>query len=122
MKLVIFLCLAVLSLYAIDKNDFAYKKNIELYKEHGLVKLELSPDIYKGLVHSDLSDMGVFDAEGRVMPSEVSTTMHKLRKETKRPLPFVSFDVLKTDTNQQLRFEYEGAKVEMLSTKQKRSE
>jgi len=122
MRLVIFLCLAVFSLQAIEKNDFAYMKSLELSKDKGLIKIELSPEIYKGLVHSDLSDLAVFDVEGRVMPSEVSTSMNRANEQVKKELPFVSFDVFKIDENQQLRFEYEGAKIEMLSTKERRSE
>jgi len=122
MRLVIFLCLAALSLNAIEKNDFAYKKDIELYKENGLVKLELTPEVYKSLVHTDLSDMAVFDTEGRVMPSQISTSMYRPSKEVKKAVPFVSFNVLEADENQQLRFEYEGAKIQVLSQKEKRSE
>ena len=115
MKFLVGLCLAVLSLYAIEKYDFAYKKEIELYKENGLIKLELRPEVYKKLVHEDLSDMAVFDAEGKVMPSEISMAMRKTGEKAKKALAFVSFDVLKEDKSQQLRFEYDGTKIEMLS-------
>ena len=115
MKIIFFLCLTVLLTYAIEKNDFAYMKRLDLPLETGLVKIELSTDIYKALVHSDLSDMAVLDAENKIMPSEISTYKSVSLTEVRKELPFVSFNQLKSDKKQEVYLEYKGAQIQMLS-------
>lgn len=104
------------SIFALEKNDFAYGKQLFLEKSTGVVKVRLDADIYKSLVHSDFSDLAVFDANGEIMPREISTSSTIQVESEQIEVPFVKFDVLKSDKDQQLHFEYNGALIEMLSS------
>jgi len=118
MKIFLLILLNFYALYAFVKDDFAYGKNIEINKNFGLVSLELSPEIYTKLKHTDLSDLAVFDFSNNLMPQDISS-VHKAQEQEKfTAVPFIKFSVLKEDKEQQLRFEYKGADLDVQAKKQ----
>ena len=120
-KLLVFLLISS-GLFALEKNDFAYGKHINIEKNSGLIRVQLNSDVYTSLVHSDLSDIAVFDSVGHIMPREISTSSTTTVEAIKQEVPFVKFDVLKRSTDQQMKFEYKGALIQMLSEKQTKNE
>jgi len=118
MKTFLLLLSTLLCLHAFEKNDFAYEKKILLEKSSGAVKFKLSSEIYHKLVYPDLSDLAVFDKNGQLMPKYISgQELSQISSELKE-VPFIKFDILKADKQEQLRFEYQGAVVDMQSMKQ----
>lgn len=115
MKIFLILVFSFLSLFALNKDDFAYSKDIHMQKNTGLVQIRLSTEIYKSLVHSDLSDMAVFDANGQMMPQKLSLVSMRQSDSTTKDVPFVVFDALKSGEKQEVRLEYKGAQIQMLS-------
>jgi len=115
MKTFLILFFSFISLFALNKDDFAYSKDIHMQNNAGLVQIRLSTDIYKSLVYSDLSDMAIFDATGKMMPQKLTLATMKKRDSKTKEVPFVSFDALKSGEKQEVRLEYKGAQIQMLS-------
>ncbi|MDF1879743.1 DUF3999 family protein [Sulfurimonas sp. MAG313] len=121
MKIFIFLIITINVLFALQKDDFAYVKSIITNTERGLIKVKLTPEIYSKLVHNNLSDMAVFDANGHIMPQQLSGISSTQKLSKIQDVPFIKFSVLKKSKEQQLRFEYKGAIINMHDTKEESS-
>ena len=69
--------------------DFAWGVELRLLGVNALYELELPPEVYRGSVHGDLSDMRVFNAAGEVVPYVLHRSeMHNVTTELGRKVPF----------------------------------
>jgi hypothetical protein len=59
---------AALPAYAEAPGDFAFGAPVETSGREALLRLELTPPVYEGVLRPDLSDLRVFNAAGEVVP------------------------------------------------------
>ena len=90
-KILLYLTLG-LTLFAIEKSDFAYESAITTSQESGLISVELPVEVYKGVTSHRLSDVAVFDALGNPMPQRIERVVSRSERVTSSALPFTRLE------------------------------
>ncbi len=88
MKKICIYLLASVTLFAIEKHDFAYESAIHTTQEQGLISFELPLSVYNGVTSYGLKDIAVFDALGHPMPQRIEHLISRNTKLNSKSLPF----------------------------------
>ena len=86
-KVALYLAL-ILSLFGLEKNEFAYESSIITTQKSGLISFEIPLNVYDKLQSSDLSDIAIFDATGHPMPHSIESAIKSDTALLSATLPF----------------------------------
>ena len=106
MRLFITLFIGFISLNALEKNDFAYERTLLTSAKTGIIKTELPKILYYHIHNQDLSDLAVFDADGKVMPhilKHLDTSEQHVQREE---IPFAHVKTLREHKGEALDINY----------------
>ncbi len=69
------------SAHAIDKADFAFGYTLQVAGDGAIYAVDLSADIYRGLVRSDRGDLRVFNSAGVTVPHYIRRAEHRSKQQ-----------------------------------------
>ena len=88
MKKVALALALTLTLFGLEKDEFAYESSIITTQESGLITFDIPLSIYDKVQSSDLSDNAIFDASGHPMPQHIQSTIKSDTTLISTSLPF----------------------------------
>jgi len=98
-------------LFSVEKNDFAYGREVRLNDPAGLVRVDLELSLFSHLEQSDFSDITIIDAEGDEMPHNVVVESNQFEDGQEKELLFSSFKQIKQYQSNTLSINYNGEKI-----------
>ncbi|MBU0631866.1 DUF3999 domain-containing protein [bacterium] len=114
MKLLLSFFITIVALHAIEKNDFAFERMIEMPSKEGIVKIDLPLVIYNHLNTSNFLDIAIFDADNKTMPHAIEQLDTKKQKIQILTLPFSHVKTIKEKKNTTLNINYQGKKLTLI--------
>ncbi len=105
---------ALLSLQAVEKDDFAYQRVITMPATQGVVKLELPLTLYSHFNTNNLQDLAVFDANNQAMPHMIKARHISQQRVQKISLPFSRVKTIKEKKETALNINYQGKELTLI--------
>ncbi|WP_428737963.1 DUF3999 family protein [Sulfurimonas sp.] len=118
MKIFLALCITIISLEAIEKNDFVYERAINTNATQGFVKVQIPVTLYDHLSSSSMNDLAIIDADNKVMPYSIEKITLTKQDTQKHNLPFSLFKTIKEQKNNSLDIKYQGTSINFSENKQ----
>lgn len=111
MRIFLLLLITVIALQAIEKNDFAYERDIKTSSQQGLVKIKIPLELYKHLNTRSMLDIVVFDTKNNIMPHSIEKLDLSQQSVQTESLPFSRVKRIKQSKETIFGISYQGKKL-----------